>query len=872
MSLRGSWLVVGLLVFAASVRPDGPSSPNRVAPRTDLYGDPLPDGAIRRLGTVRFRPGGFMNDTSISPDGTTLAFSDHAGVIHLADAASGKDLRQLDSHGGFFMLPAFSCDGRVLGACGDDGEIGVWEAATGRRLATLVGADGETYKLALSAGGRRLAASTTFASPGGVRVWDVASGKQLGVFGPVRAGPVMAALSWDGARLATWGIGWEPRSDTPGNRSVQLWDLGSRKAARRFQLGGAEIGSAAFSPDGNTLAIAATSGAVHQFDVVTATQTRKLVGQLRDASFIGFSADARMVGAAGDGFVALWQTATGERLATRGHIRCGFRGLALDGRPVLACGASARATRVWDVGSGKEVTPPAHVGRVDSIVFEPGGQHVVSLAGPNDIRRWDLLSTRPLSQTTLPEPLGPPTPLSDRNEEEIWRYRIDEARRLSACVLSSCGRLAVAVGMGKGFPRLYDTTSGAMTPAPQVHVPMDRCAVAVTPDARLGVCGGLVTGSQLVVVLWDIGTGKVMRTLTTAAHDFSGVAISADGKLIAAMEWRADSGLGSGVTVWDASTGERLYRVPQGLRAAAFGPDGTLAVQGYREIAILDARTGQKVRDLRTGSDGVVESLLFTPDGRTVAAGIEDFPRDRGPQWTLSDRKRILGGRVQLLEVATGEIRAEFLGHWGQVSALAVSADGRLLASGGGDTTVLLWDLSEIGRRRQVPGVRTVSDEGLWQDLGSADARLAYGAVWALVNCQAAAVPYLRRRLLSPSDVSLARIERLIRQLESPHFELRERATAELGLIGQAATEPLRRALSSPSPEVRHRVDALLRQMDTEKLSRAEVRAIRAIEVLEQIRTPDACQLLEALAKGSPEACLTKEAKASLHRLAQRPR
>ena len=87
--------------------------------------------------------------------------------------------------------------------------------------------------------------------------------------------------------------------------------------------------------------------------------------------------------------------------------------------------------------------------------------------------------------------------------------------------------------------------------------------------------------------------------------------------------------------------------------------------------------------------------------------------------------------------------------------------------------------------------------------------------------------------------------------------------------IGELAEEALRRAL--PSLEVSRRLEALLERVEKRSLSAKQLHMLRTLEVLEEIATPDAREVLLALAKGAPGAWLTSEAKACLDRLAKRP-
>src|SRR5436305_6864779 len=99
-------LLFGLFLFLASAA----SAADK--PRLDAHGDSLPEGALARLGTARFR--GWIRCFALSPDGKTLALGDPY-TLRLFDVASGKELRTIRT-GERFGSDAltFSPDGKVL--------------------------------------------------------------------------------------------------------------------------------------------------------------------------------------------------------------------------------------------------------------------------------------------------------------------------------------------------------------------------------------------------------------------------------------------------------------------------------------------------------------------------------------------------------------------------------------------------------------------------------------------------------------------------------------------------------------------------------------------------------------------------------------
>jgi len=209
-------------------------------------------------------------------------------------------------------------------------------------------------------------------------------------------------------------------------------------------------------------------------------------------------------------------------------------------------------------------------------------------------------------------------------------------------------------------------------------------------------------------------------------------------------------------------------------------------------------------------------------------------------------------------------------GHADRAWGVAFSPDGKTLASACRDQKVRLWDLP-AARPAPVPAPDRKELETLWEDLLGDDTAEAYRAGWALTAAADRSVTFLVAHL-RPADGDAAKLPPLIRDLDDDDYETREKASAALKRIGPAAEPALRKILEGkPSNEVLRRIEALL-GMFREPLTDPEtMRAVRAVEVLEAIATPAARQALADLARGAAGAHLTREAKASLGRLAGRP-
>jgi hypothetical protein len=203
------------------------------------------------------------------------------------------------------------------------------------------------------------------------------------------------------------------------------------------------------------------------------------------------------------------------------------------------------------------------------------------------------------------------------------------------------------------------------------------------------------------------------------------------------------------------------------------------------------------------------------------------------------------------------------------VRALALSPDGKTLASGSSDGTVLLWE--GLPTRWEPWRVRRLTAEqkrAAWEDLAHRDAARAYRAAALLLRDPEGAGGLLREHLrpvVTKADDRL--VAGMIARLDSDDFDVREEARLELEGLADQAEAALRRALESGPPlEQRRRIERLLARLDAAATAPEVLRPSRAVAVLARLGTPEARELLRRLSKGAPEAALTRQARAALRR------
>jgi hypothetical protein len=154
--------------------------------------------------------------------------------------------------------------------------------------------------------------------------------------------------------------------------------------------------------------------------------------------------------------------------------------------------------------------------------------------------------------------------------------------------------------------------------------------------------------------------------------------------------------------------------------------------------------------------------------------------------------------------------------------------------------------------------------------LAAPDAARAFAAIRELVAAPGQAVEHLKKHLRPTPIPEPGRLAALVTALGAPKLAPRQEAEKELEKLGELAGAALREALRGEPPlALRQRVERLLAQAFGPVAAGEAIRDLRAIELLERIGGEGACEVLEVMAHGAPDARSTRDAKAALARLAE---
>jgi WD40 repeat protein/serine/threonine protein kinase len=542
-------------------------------------------------------------------------------------------------HVGETYAAQFSPDGGKLATCGQDG-CRIWSWPGGETLMHLTAHANDVNDCGFSPDGELLA---TASDDGTVRIWDTTDWSERHLL--VHDGWVIAALfSPDGQKLAT-----------------------------------AERHVGTLSADGRPVQV------VRLWNVPTWEETGRLTGPAGELHALAWSPDGTQIAAAGDG-VRVWDVASGsERFTDEGFASCvAFA----HQRPLLAASVGGR-TVIYDLESGRAVSD-VPIG-CETVAFGANDSGLLTAGRDRFARIWSFTGT---------------------GEELVERAAFRDTSPLWSATFAPDGQVLVTTnhdGSIKRWDRNHlpdrlhlHRTSGKLWEEP----------VEFSPDAH----GLLYNNDSLRLV--DLEAGSVLRMLAGPGEVFCAMALSPDGKWLAAGDRRGR------VDLWDTRKWHRRSlieadadrRLENPIESLAFIPGIDVAlVVIARDRTFVAGPAPDDALPIPSGILGKASMVIFSPDGRLAALLMQNAAGGGVQIWDVRSTERLLiaeeasgcpvfssDGRLFAATCRDGGIRVWQFGFWDEpallagrgahVMSMAISPDGRTLATAADDATVKLWN------------------------------------------------------------------------------------------------------------------------------------------------------------------------------------
>ncbi|GEM_PF-1969297 len=800
----------------------------------DRNGDPLPRGAVVRMGSTRLRHFDEPRGNVFSPDGKLLASGGGDDFVRIWDPTTGKEVASLPGSGEGTMDVVFSPDGARLFTAGVDKRLRIWDVATWKDPRTIIPGTDSLEALSVSPDGSLVAAAM---GRGAICFWEVESGSELPELVIHSQSANSVAFRPDGGAFISTG----------GDNRVALHDFLAARVVWRSKGAGQQ---AVFSPDGALVYCCGLGGPVYIVDAKTGKRDRALRAPQTRASSFAVSRDGKTLAISEylTGDVVLWDLDRREEVRRfpagptqmPGSLLLPGMSFSPDGK-LLATGDMLGRLRIWDVATGHDTLPqPGHAGAVNDLAFASDGLTLVTGGDDGSVREWDAVTGEELRTAD-----GHGVGKSALEREDAARgeglavIRQPPRRDISVWLVSPDGGSAVSMwGECTFFWRTLHPEEGFRLPW--------SGGGAFSPDGRTLA---LLRGWDRPA-LYDTSTGELLREMSAdpsgGQDSYHALEFSPDGATLA--------GAGAeGVRLWDMASGRILQTVPTmkplGCSVAFSHRGRLLAGVVENRVLICEVATGRVVLDLDMGRTSSV-ALAFSPDDRLLAS------------------LGMWASRAVVWEVATGAEVCRLVGHRAQVNHLAFAPHGLRLATGSVDGTALVWDVWRFLEASETPN----SINGLWERLALTDGAAAWAASAAMTRRAGESVPFLAERL-APVSADPERVRGLVAELSSEEPSTRESARQELLRVRIDAAEVLRKELAHAPPEAAKAIRAIL---DTPFLSLPlpsgeTLRTLRGIAVFEEVGSLESRKALTALAGGAPQAAETRAARAALSRMDKRP-
>ena len=566
---------------------------------------------------------------------------------------------------------AVSPDGRYVVSGGFESNILLWDIGKSTAVRKYFIGKGKeqagAHSVAFSPDGKYIIAACFIDERAFIRIFEQHTGKTVKEFKGHKASISSIAISPDGKYIAS-GSGWLDEEGK--DNTVRVWDIKKGSEIKKFSGHTKGIMSVAFSPDGRYVASASRDKTVRLWEVAGGNEARTYPSA-NDLVGVAFSPDGRRLLSSGQAAMELRDVASGQIISTfKADVSMGGVAYSPDGRYAAFCFYSAVA--LWDVSNvtngavyhqsaasvklygysqGDLKTFGGNVAGANIAYFSSGGAGV-KIAQNKKLFEYSLKTGEKAAGTEIDKVYA-----VQRNQ---MRYiRIVEATPQNpkdVIIDTQTDGEILRRPFSSGWPDIRTFSADGKLALVARHNP-DKLAVIDTKEFKEICTLSSNPGSAFLSSFQFSPDGRVMAGAFTEVSDPDSVLIR----------------------LWDVRTGKQIRTFPghsHFVSALAFTPDGTRLLSGSMDntLKIWSVATGKEIKTL-AGHSGVVETIVVSANGEWALTGSWD-------------------NTVKLWDIAGGKEIRTFKGHTNHVGSVSFSPDGRQVVSASNDGTTRLWNVA----------------------------------------------------------------------------------------------------------------------------------------------------------------------------------